>query len=316
MVPFAQREQHLHHRLSEMNRRLRRRMISRGEITLDVDDSATSKDGTGGDAYRHGRSEHEQWPHIQDLSVDSLQYSVHFPLVPQAGVWPDGVNPIATAPAAAGGSSLQAHHVGRVLNIVVPESRLLSSRERCPYLVHVEIADSGLEGNDARLYAMAGATDLGSTMTEALGMGGVLETSLDQGSGTAVQSYTIPPELSRYSSTTVSSSHLSQLTVSVDSNEDSSDTWTSQTETSMSSTTMSRLPAPAFLPRGPLLPRGGWQSDGVPYYEEESFEFVNRTPFDIMRQSQIEELHHEMQAQASASAIPHPPQYMMDPRDR
>jgi len=44
--------------------------------------------------------------------------------------------------------------VVRVLNIVTPECRLLSSRERCPFLVHLEVAETGLEGNDAKLYAL------------------------------------------------------------------------------------------------------------------------------------------------------------------
>ena len=53
--------------------------------------------------------------------------------------------------------------VVQVLNIVVPEARLLSSRERCPFLVRLEVADTGLEGSDARLYA-AGAPRLGVTV--------------------------------------------------------------------------------------------------------------------------------------------------------
>lgn len=55
----------------------------------------------------------------------------------------------------------------RILNIVTPECRLLSSRERCPYLVHLEVAETGLEGSDARLYA-SGAKGLGTTIEEAL----------------------------------------------------------------------------------------------------------------------------------------------------
>ena len=41
----------------------------------------------------------------------------------------------------------------RVLNIVASESRILASRERCPFLVQVELAETGLEGSDARLDA-------------------------------------------------------------------------------------------------------------------------------------------------------------------
>ena len=55
----------------------------------------------------------------------------------------------------------------QVLNIVVPEARILASRERCPYLVRMEVVETGLEGSDARLYA-AGAPKLGVTVEEAL----------------------------------------------------------------------------------------------------------------------------------------------------
>lgn len=57
----------------------------------------------------------------------------------------------------------------QVLNIVVPESRILASRERCPYLVRLEVLETGLEGSDARLYA-AGPSRVGATIEESLNM--------------------------------------------------------------------------------------------------------------------------------------------------
>ena len=57
----------------------------------------------------------------------------------------------------------------RVLNIVSCESRILASRERCPFLVQLEVAETGLEGSDARLYA-GGGVDSGKS---AMGNGGV-----------------------------------------------------------------------------------------------------------------------------------------------
>ena len=50
----------------------------------------------------------------------------------------------------------------RVLNIVAHDCRLLASRERCPFLVQVEVAETGLEGSDARLYA-GGGVDAGES---------------------------------------------------------------------------------------------------------------------------------------------------------
>lgn len=54
-------------RLSELNRRLRRRMVTRGAVSLDVEDSLNEED----------------WPHLQDVTLDMLRFSVHFPLEPR-----------------------------------------------------------------------------------------------------------------------------------------------------------------------------------------------------------------------------------------
>lgn len=57
---------YLHDALFEMNRRLRRRMVTRGEVSLDVEDNLGPYD----------------WPQIGELTADMLKYSVHFPLTP------------------------------------------------------------------------------------------------------------------------------------------------------------------------------------------------------------------------------------------
>lgn len=51
--------------LYEMNRRLRRRMVTRGEISLDVEDNLGPYD----------------WPQLSDVTIDRLKHSVHFPLI-------------------------------------------------------------------------------------------------------------------------------------------------------------------------------------------------------------------------------------------
>jgi phosphatidylinositol 4-kinase len=149
-LPLSQREMFLQQSLLDLNRRLRRRMVTRADISLDVEDH---------------RGPHE-WPQLEDLSADMLHYSVYFPLVPQTGTWPDGKESGRRAQEETPEKLLKAV---RCLNIVVPETRILASRERCPYLIQLEVADTELESGDARLYA-SGATALGSTLEEALGM--------------------------------------------------------------------------------------------------------------------------------------------------
>lgn len=56
----------MHDALYEMNRRLRRRMVTRGEVSLDVEDNLGPYD----------------WPQVKELTSDMLKYSVHFPLIP------------------------------------------------------------------------------------------------------------------------------------------------------------------------------------------------------------------------------------------
>jgi hypothetical protein len=116
-------------------------MVTRGQVSLDVEDNLGAF----------------SWPELKDLtSLDLVKHSVHFPLISNQGIWPAGTIPEGTRGGAA-----------RVLHVVVPQARLLSSRERCPYLVRLEIAETGLDGSDARLYA-TGVPQLGVTVAEAL----------------------------------------------------------------------------------------------------------------------------------------------------
>ena len=54
-------KQHLLAELEEMNRRLRRRMVTRGDVSLDVEDNRSPMD----------------WPQISDVSIDMLKFSIH-----------------------------------------------------------------------------------------------------------------------------------------------------------------------------------------------------------------------------------------------
>jgi hypothetical protein len=61
------RKDYLQECLQELNRRLRRRMITRGDVSLDVEDNRGAND----------------WPQISDMNADVIKYSVHFPLIPK-----------------------------------------------------------------------------------------------------------------------------------------------------------------------------------------------------------------------------------------
>jgi hypothetical protein len=218
-------------------------MVSRGDISLDVDDHRGPFD----------------WPNVEDLTLDMLHSSVHFPLVPQKGVWPDGLSRV--DPEAA--TESPGVEVVRVLNIVVPEARILASRERCPFLVHMEVADTNLEASDARLYA-TGVQNLGSTVEEALGMSSAA-------AGAAAASwrhssmpppYEIPQELL----------HNQRARL------------------------LPRGDHPMVLRSNPekLTPRGGWQGNEM--YFEDGFMYPN--PLESARQHEYEELHLQMQPQS------------------
>jgi hypothetical protein len=58
---------YLQESLREMNRRLRRRMITRGDVSLDVEDKLGPDD----------------WPLLSDIATDFLRHSVHLPLDPK-----------------------------------------------------------------------------------------------------------------------------------------------------------------------------------------------------------------------------------------
>ena len=61
--------------LEAMNRRLRRRMVTRGDVSLDVEDN---------------RGPHE-WPQVSHVTMDMLKYSVHLPLQPEVITWSDNM---------------------------------------------------------------------------------------------------------------------------------------------------------------------------------------------------------------------------------
>jgi len=171
-VPPVQRQNNLQMRLSELNSRLCRRMVTRGRISIDVEDGP-----------HHGHYGHPAMPprwSEEGIREDMIRHSVHFPMEPQCVCWPGGA---ATATANAGGGTSNEHSavsdfehpekrngVVRALRILPSNCRVLDSAQRCPFLVRMEVVETGLDANDARLYACdVPDGGVGLTIREALG---------------------------------------------------------------------------------------------------------------------------------------------------
>ena len=228
-------------------------MVTKGDVSLDVEDNRSPND----------------WPQLSDLTMESLKFSVHLPLVPQTGTWPSGAEEETTKRQV---DTPPSPEVVRVLNIVVPESRILASRERCPFLIHLEVADTGLEGSDARLYA-SGASGLGSTVEEALSMNAVSASAAvsrrprEESFGGHVP-YEIPAELlDEYGRLNLPKGSILDKDVAM------------QTD----------------VGRKRTFPRGGWQTDDQFYHDNTGHVYTN--PYDVVRQHEFERLHQQMQSQ-------------------
>lgn len=70
-VPTIHRHDFLLDSLREMNRRLRRRMVTYADVSLDVEDHRGPYD----------------WPYPHDITADMLRYSVHLPVDPSVSSW-------------------------------------------------------------------------------------------------------------------------------------------------------------------------------------------------------------------------------------
>jgi phosphatidylinositol 4-kinase A len=163
---------------------------------------------------------------------------------------------------------------------VTDESRILSSRERCPYLIHVEVADTGLRGNDGRLFA-AGRHGLGATLEESLAMSATaLSSRAERGSKASSQSfapYQIPGELLLTETLHPQPNPSSQRVQSQNSEE--------------------------FT-----LPRGGSQGEEAMSYDQTWDGMYYADPYDMVRQNELEQLHQQMYSGNDARPPPPPPQ--------
>ena len=112
---------------------------------------------------------------------DMIQHSVHFPMEPQCVTWPSGMSSLqssATLEEEGDGTSIisdfehpEKHNgVVRALRILPSNCRVLDSAQRCPFLVRIEVVETGLDANYAQLYAMDVSNGgVGLTIEETLG---------------------------------------------------------------------------------------------------------------------------------------------------
>jgi hypothetical protein len=274
-VPTIHRDTFLQESLHEMNRRVRRRMVTRGDVSLDVEDHRGPND----------------WPTITDITADMLRYSVHLPVDPKVGkeVWRCSVHSTVVLltclfclktfkqnkrwPGGDPASDVSPPGAVRILNVVVEDCRMLASRERCPYLVHLEVAETGLRGSDSRLYA-SGAPGLGATIEEALALSAQATSAAattEANHGTpSYGNYHIPNEL--LSTTPVNTNRIG-------------------IRVKNSNMTKSAMPE-----RQMNMPRGGWQADEAFYSHNPEDIFVSN-PYDSVRENEYQQLHEQMHSE-------------------
>jgi hypothetical protein len=169
----------------------------------------------------------------------------------------------------------------RVLNIVSSKCRILASRERCPFLVHCEVLETGLEGGDARLYAN-GAEEIGATLQEVMGIasekkslnGG--ETRNHHYSGN-FPPYHIPSEL---------------LSIDKESTYKQEDRITSAGYEKIDSSTAEKL---SHYKAEKLLLRGGDQ-EGYSYPNIDNSGYLSSSPYDLVQEEQLQRLHEHLQS--------------------
>ncbi len=187
----------------------------------------------------------------------------------------------------------------RVLNIVSSKCRILASRERCPFLVHCEVLETGREGSDARLYAN-GADELGATLQEVLGLAA---STKKRSSGEKVRSdhsstfppYHIPSELSTVRDGSVSDEEYVPKT---EIRSEGDGTTISNENNAMK-----------------LLLRGGDQEEYT-YSGMDDSGYLSSSPYDLVQEEQLQQLHEHLQShQHHPHYGPPPPPPMTHPSD-
>ena len=167
--------------------------------------------------------------------------------------------------------------VMRVVNIVSSKCRVLASRERCPFLVHCEVLETGLDGSDARLYVNA-EDDVGATIQEILGVASAKKDLNDQvyqqRNQNTFPSYQIPSEISSVHHSGNMNGVLEKVRIDDRKNN------VAQTE----------IPSH----NNPVMLRGGNQY-GDSYNNMDSTGYQPWTPYDAIQEEQLQRLHEHLQ---------------------
>jgi hypothetical protein len=292
-VPPVHRQSHLQLRLLELNRRLCRRMATRGRISIDVEDSMDSS------SSHYGHASVPQWSE-ENVREDMIRHSVHFPMEPQCICWPGGSssssNNVRSSPRSDNSVISDFEHpekrngVVRALRILPNNCRVLASSQRCPFLVRMEVVETGLDANDARLYAIDVPGGIGVTIQESLGSMRSHGDSVlgDQGvmADCGFAPCEIPPELMmerQHRSNQLSNDALSQRDVS-DMRNDFESPRSGYAETGLYSDNNANSENRA------VLSRGGYQGGDA------GFDIPHDT-FDMVREHYYDDLHHTLRQQ-------------------
>lgn len=320
-VPIIHRRSHLQGRLHELNQRLCRRMISRGKISIDVENLE--------DDDEEGLRSHPSFPHTAfghhaipsrwsegNIREDMIRHSVHFVMEPQCVRWPGGqcADSGITGGGIGSGSSMDGgglisdfehpqkrNGVVRALRILPDQCRVLDSRERCPFLVRMEVAETGLDANDARLYAMD-VDGVALTVEEALGSTRPYGNSI-LGDGVMVEGgFTpceIPPELMGDGKPTYhDASNSASRGMHYDQKKDGSFTSApAATSGGASTSSPSRDPmaySPGNAEQKAVLSRGGYQGEDAGFYSASDM-YGDYNTYEMIREQHYEQVHNELQ---------------------
>ena len=144
----------------------------------------------------------------------------------------------------------------------------MASRERCPFLIRVEVADTNLRGNDSRLYA-SGALGIGATIEEALAMSSACKSTVATNEANPQDhvfgNCRIPPELLAPISCKPKKSRSVEVA-----NESVADAQSKE------------------------MPRGGWQANETMFYSHNPEDVFSTNPYDRVRENEYHQLHQQM----------------------
>jgi hypothetical protein len=168
--------------------------------------------------------------------------------------------------------------VVRVLNIVPEECRLLASSERCPFLVQMEVLETGLSGSDPQIFIN--------------GDDGPPPRPVSQGGNTATTQFQPPPGGGEHTSSPPGAHNMPGWSTAAIPT--AYDGHSSQNDSALPSGAESwqqhlTPPSASFVDDGGFV-RGGWQDEDHSVGEQ----YGNFENYNQMRQQSFEQLHEQM----------------------